>query len=279
MNTLFRLFDRYLGRESYHPIRRRLDPQREYSQLTYGRAISSLLSAEMKWLDAGCGHSVLELTSSDEEKRLIELAGSIVGCDADLSSLQQQRTVADRCCCKLEAMPFQDSSFKLITLNMVAEHLEDPAPVFSEFARILQEDGYLLVHTPNAAGYFIRIARLARRVLPEEFIFRVIRYLEHREEKDVFPTYYRANTQQQLRQLAASAGLEEYSLRLLYDRPLFYFFAPLSVIELLLTRVMRFCGANALGATAILGLFKRRQFLSSTQFTGRTLAKAPEAAA
>jgi hypothetical protein len=155
---------------------------------------------------------------------------------------------------------------------MVVEHLEEPSLVFAELARVLDESGHLIIHTPNAAGYFIRTVRFGRRILPDRWIVRLIRFLEHREDQDVYPTYYRANTASELQKLTADVGLEPAKLQLLYHRPLFYFIAPMSATELLLTRLMRNCGLTKLGATTILGTFRPVRKFASEQRRRATAA-------
>ncbi|HVB80566.1 MAG TPA: class I SAM-dependent methyltransferase [Candidatus Binataceae bacterium] len=250
------LDDRF-GRGSYRVLRDWLDPTREYTQLIYGRLLGELADGRTSWLDAGCGRRILELSSSAREREALTGARFAVGCDLELSALRRHRTLSNRICCDLAALPFRDRSFQLVSLNNVAEHFADPAPIFREIARVLDLDGRLAIHTPNAAGYFVRVARLARRVLPRRLVLGLISYMEGRGDDDVFPTYYRANTRAALVRLAAEAGMAVERLSLVRGRPLFYFAVPLAALELVATRVMVRGGLEGFGCKAIIGVLAR----------------------
>ena len=121
-------------------------------------------------------------------------ARMLVGCDLDVASLREARQTKYRLCSNLEALPIRSGSFDVVSLNNVAEHLQHPDKVFAEIARVLRKGGRLIVHTPNARSYEAWAGRLARVLLPERVVFGLIKFLEHREEKDVFATVYQANT-------------------------------------------------------------------------------------
>jgi SAM-dependent methyltransferase len=261
-NTLKKLVatvDRSLGRGSYRALRRYLDPHVEYTQITYGRVLDSELTSTARWLDAGCGHEILEHGAGTEQFDLCSKIPFVVGCDLDMASLRRHMVIKNRLCCELGAMPFRSESFDVVSLNNVAEHLSRPALVFGEFSRVLSDGGILVVHTPNARSYWARIVAIGRRILPSKLILRTIRFLEHREEDDVFPTFYRANTKRELLELARATDMRVESLLLLRDRPLFYFFAPLSAVEMLCTRFMAWIGMEEFAAPVLLVVLRRKR--------------------
>jgi SAM-dependent methyltransferase len=49
----------------------------------------------------------------------------------------------------LESLPFAAGSFGCVTSFQVVEHLADPHPYLAEIARVLRDDGVLLLSTPN----------------------------------------------------------------------------------------------------------------------------------
>jgi hypothetical protein len=104
-------FDDRFGRGSYYVLRDWIDPTREYTQLIYGRLLRDLANGRASWLDAGSGHQILELRSSDEEREAIAAARFVAGCDLELSALRAHRTLANRICCNLAALPFRDAAF------------------------------------------------------------------------------------------------------------------------------------------------------------------------
>ena len=251
--------DRHLGRGSYSWLRGWLDPQREYTQRIYVRAVDRLLKPEVRWLDAGCGHRIFckYALSSEEEQKRVRAVRLAVGCDLDAVALREHRSLHNRLECGLSALPFADESFDLITLNMVAEHLDEPDVVFGEFARVLSPGGSLVIHTPNAASYFVRLVRLGRKLLPKSLAFRLIKYREGRDPEDVFPAFYRANTRRDLSRLLTAAGFSGAHVSLLAEQPLFSFLAPLSAVELLLSRLLLLLGWRDFGACVILGVYQR----------------------
>jgi ubiquinone/menaquinone biosynthesis C-methylase UbiE len=247
--------DRYLGRGSYVWIEKLLRSPREYTQITYGDLIAKALKPGDKWLDAGSGHQILEIQSSALEETAVRKAAFGVGCDLDCAALRKHRSLSNRICCGLEKLPFHGSSFDLITLNNVAEHLEEPTGVLTEFARVLNPTGKLIIHTPNIESYEMGFMRLLEPILPRRLVLRIIRFLDYREADDVFPTYYRANTREHLLDLCRSAGLVEESLVYLPARPLFFFIAPLCFIELLVDRFLLWLGYVELVAGVIVGIY------------------------
>ena len=249
--------DRGLGQGSYYWLRDRIHPQREYTQLTYARLIGEVLTPQTRWLDAGGGHHILEVSSPDLELAMVRRVRLAVCCDRVLDAIAKHRSIRVGVEASLDHLPFRSRSIDLITLNSVAEHLEHPVQVFSEFARVLAPRGRLIIHTPNVSSYPMRVAGVGRRVLPRSFILKVIRFMDFREEEDVFPTYYRANTDRDLRSIAAQAGLSCEKVLLVPARPLFYFVAPLCAAELAASRLLIHLGAERFAASVILGVFRK----------------------
>jgi SAM-dependent methyltransferase len=249
--------DRAIGRASYRWLRPRLDPAREYTQLVYARTLRDHLTPSTRWLDAGCGHMVSVTWRDAEERAVVARAGLAVGCDLFAPSLARHRSLDHRVQCSVAALPFRDGSFDLVTLNMVAEHLEDPGRVFAEIARALDGGGRLVIHTPNVASYFLLLVRLGRRLVPERLARALIWFLEGRTEDDVFPTHYRANTRADLARLLRECAIEEERVALLVDRPFFYFFLPLAVLEILFSKALQRLGWQRAAADTILGVYRR----------------------
>lgn len=257
LGEMWKTLDRYLGRGSYYWLKDRIHPQREYTQLTYARLIDSVLTPQTRWLDAGGGHQILEVTAPDMELAMVRRVRLAVCCDRVVDAIAKHRSIRAGVGATLDHLPFRGSSLDLITLNNVAEHLEHPREVLSEFARVLAPGGRVIIHTPNVASYAVRIAEVGRRVLPKPFIMKLIRYMDFREEEDVFPTFYRVNTERDLKASAAAAGLLCEELVFAPARPLFYFVAPLCAAELAASRAMIRMGAERFAASVILAVFRK----------------------
>lgn len=113
-----------------------------------------------------------------------------------------------------ESIPWDDESFDIVVADNVLEHLERPAEVFREVARVLAPGGRFLAKTPNRRHYMPLVARIT----PTRF-HRALNRLRGRDAADTFPTRYRANTPGDVRRLAREAGLEVARIELFEGRP------------------------------------------------------------
>jgi SAM-dependent methyltransferase len=222
------LFDLY-GR-----LRAAIVPTLRYAQDYYQRRLEDALASDVDWLDLGCGHRVLPEWRPDAERALVAKCRSVTGIDYDLPSLQQHRSFNRLVRGDIGALPFRDESFDLVTANMVVEHLANPAGQFAEIGRVLRPGGTLLLHTPNARGYRTILGRLVPEVLKRPLIW----ILDTRPGADVFPTHYRANTEDQLGKVAAEAGLGVKVVSIVETDALFAVIAPLAALELILIKLL-----------------------------------------
>ena len=94
--------------------------------------------------------------------------------------------------------------FDLVSANMVVEHIANPELVGKNLNRILKPGRLFIFHTPNFRNYQTRLVSW----LPQGLKNSLAKHLEQREEKDVFPTCYRMNTAEAIRQLADRTGFE-----------------------------------------------------------------------
>ena len=101
-----------------------------------------------------------------------------------------------------DRLPFRNSSFDIITANMVMEHVQDPEAFLREVKRVLRPHGMFLFHTPNYHYYGIRVASL----IPDGLKQKIIWILEKRHAEDVFPTFYRINTLRDIQIMASNTG-------------------------------------------------------------------------
>ena len=227
-------------------------PGLEPSQHRFERVLEAVVPSDSLWLDVGCGRRLLPQWRLDAEVRLRSRARMLVGIDLDSDSLRENKSVTDRCFGGVPDLPFKDGSFRVVTANMVVEHIADPKHALSEIRRVLQKDGVFIFHTPNAAGFPTTLARKVPEVL-KAFLARV---LDGRKGGDVFPTFYRANTPDQIRHLAREVGLELERMEVVSTSAMFGVMLPLALVELLWLRHIQRPGREHLRSNVIVVLRK-----------------------
>lgn len=238
----------------YSACRRRLAPQLRYSQDSYEQALRQLVGPDVRWLDLGCGHQVLPPWRQESERLLVEQARLVVGADRDSPAMRSHRSLRLKVCADIRCLPFASASFDLVTANMVVEHLDAPERQFSEIARVLAPGGAFLFHTGNIFGYYI----LCSRLLPEVAKERLALWLQGRAAADVYPTFYRANSQTQIQQLAGAAGLDLTELVATPSTPQTILLPVLLPFELLWIRLTMTSGLRGLRTNLIVTLRKPR---------------------
>jgi len=100
------------------------------------------LPAEARVLDAGCGsgRTLQELVDYGEVSG-IEL-------NTEAAALARGRALGEVQVGRLEALPWEDATFDLITCLDVIEHVPDDAAALTELRRVCRPGGWLLVTVP-----------------------------------------------------------------------------------------------------------------------------------
>jgi 2-polyprenyl-3-methyl-5-hydroxy-6-metoxy-1,4-benzoquinol methylase len=233
-----RLWNELLGRRMTRRLKDFLLPDLVWNQEIYGSLLQRYVSERVRWLDAGCGWRILGEDLENIENSLAETAGMVVGTDLEFGALAKHRNITRRVCATLDALPFPDQAFDLVTCNMVVEHLADPKTSLGEMVRLVSPNGRLVIHTPNLLNYLVFANHIVGKMLPRKLVLRLVQASDKRGESDIFPTYYRANSVTKLRQLFEAFSLRLESTRILTSpQPYFRFFAPLAFLELLWMRI------------------------------------------
>lgn len=182
--------------ERYRQRYKQMQPGYRPALEVYKAFADSLVDTNTRLLDAGCGEGGLTRDYQGVAKQ-------VVGVDRYLSPIHTTVTLKKIADTDLRSLPFADNTFNLIMCSWVLEHLEQPEVVFKEFARVLQPGGHILLITPNAYHYLI----WARRLIPNRVSTPVVDKLYGRGEDYIFPTFYRANTQQAIEGYLQPLGL------------------------------------------------------------------------
>jgi ubiquinone/menaquinone biosynthesis C-methylase UbiE len=209
-------------------------PGLKSSQYHYYGALKEAVPEGSRWLDLGCGHQMFAYWMTEEEKELARRATLLIGIDLDLAGMKKHQSVTGRVFGNLEQLPFESGSFHVVTANMVAEHLSAPDAVLSEIHRVLRPGGVFVFHTPNARCAMMTISAL----LPQKLKNLFAHLMENRKEEDVFPTFYRLNTEQAIRERMAKAGFRLEGLRSVSTSAVSAMLGPFAIVELLYLRLI-----------------------------------------
>ena len=168
-------------------IRRRL-PRFRFRMEIFDSLLARALTSCQAWLDLGCGRNDL----------LAEFVGARLQVGAD--PVRHRSLVREPGChfvqARAEYLPFRDSSFQLVTMRQVVEHLRDPLAVFAEVHRVLKPGGRLLIVTTNREAPLVWLGRR----MPLRLKMLLLRRLYGQAAEDVYPTFHRWNTCERLRQ-------------------------------------------------------------------------------
>jgi SAM-dependent methyltransferase len=204
-----------------------------HSQIEYCNLLDSLVQPGTRWLDIGCGQTILPEWIRDSisiQKKLIERCELARGCDPKDNRPHKaglQKYVGD-----CEKLPYPDGHFNLVTANMVVEHIADPATFAAEINRVLTAAGRFVLHTPNL--FYLPI--LAVSVLPKRLVRTVASLLDNRDGADIFPTHYRMNTRGSISRLP---GFRVVELRCVETAPILKKLPIANLAESLLIRSTR----------------------------------------
>jgi ubiquinone/menaquinone biosynthesis C-methylase UbiE len=169
-----------------------------HSQYSYRETLYALVNNDTRWLDLGCGHSILPGWMKDAipaQKELLDRCALAQGCDP----VDDRPHVAglEKVVYEGHTLPYPDGHFNLVTANMVAEHVENPDGFVQEVRRVLSPDGLFVIHTPNL--YYFEV--LGASLLPKSLVRSIAHYLDGRQNDDIFRTYYRMNTRKSFQKL------------------------------------------------------------------------------
>jgi glycosyltransferase involved in cell wall biosynthesis/ubiquinone/menaquinone biosynthesis C-methylase UbiE len=137
-------------------------------------------------IEAGCGHHGMEFYEKARRKTTYRL----IGVDISGNDILENKQIDAGVVADVGQMPFKNESINKIVSRMVVEHLEHPEVFFKEVSRILKPQGCFIIMTPSKSG----LVTLGSRLIPNSLHPWLVQKLTRIPERDVHPTYYRANT-------------------------------------------------------------------------------------
>lgn len=201
----------------------------------YEALLSSLVTPGTRWLDVGCGRFLFP-SNPAMARKLADRCDCLVGIDADANVLDND-FVHERQMTTIEDYS-TNQRFDLITLRMVAEHLENPQHVMQKLAGLLRAGGRIIIYTVCKWSPSSVVAALT----PMWFHHAVKHVLWSVEERDTFPTVYRMNTRREMTPLFEQLGLKEDLFTFLNDCRTTSRFRFLNFLELTAEWVLRTLG-------------------------------------
>lgn len=215
----------------------------------YESTVARVVHDHSSWLDLGCGRNVFP-NNPGLARELAARCGCLVGVDPD-PTIEENPYVHRRARTTIDDFR-SDQAFDVVTLRMVAEHIEHPVATLEALARLTKPGGIVVVYTVNRWSPVSVISR----VVPFG-LHHAIKYLFWRtEEKDTFPVAYRMNTRRQLLRLFEGNGFREIGFSYLDDCRTFSRSRLMHRLELAAWRGLRALGLRY-PENCLLGIYER----------------------
>ena len=212
---------------------KKVDAQYLSPEEWYQSIVESLVDVNTAWIDIGGGQFLFP-DNHTLAAQLAQRCKLLVGVDPS-DNIQHNALVHERAQVMLEDFETH-ANFDLATLRMVAEHVEHPDQFVSKLATILLPGGHVVLVTP----FKWSIASILAALIPAGLHGKFVRFLfPSREDKHIFPTFYKLNTRSDLKRSFEGLGFEELTFLRIPDCSLLQRFRIGTRVELLLFRICR----------------------------------------
>ena len=221
----------------------------------YEGTLLGLVTPNTRWLDIGCGRHVFPFNPAAADQ-LSRRCALLVGVDPsanirDNPHIHRAHQARIEQLTAAEVAP--DGPFDLVSLRMVAEHIEHPEQAMGALAPLLRPGGLLLIYTVSSAAPL----SLLGRILPGVAHRWAMHLMFRGQRRDVHPAWYRMNTRSQLRRKLTAVGFAETDFRRLDDCRATLRWSGLHELELKLWRAWHRAGLPWAEA-CVIGLYQRR---------------------
>jgi SAM-dependent methyltransferase len=215
----------------------------------YEAMLFHLIDSTTEWLDVGCGRNIFP-SNPAAAAHLARRCARLVGIDPS-DNVRDNELVHEWAQCLLQDYE-TDLPFDLVTMRMVAEHIEEPATAMAALRRLVRPGGRVVIYTVAKFSP----ASLVSAVTPMPVHHVAKRLLWGGEERDTFPVAYRMNTRKALRRQFEAAGFGEEAFSYLDDCRSFAQWKALAVVELAMWRGLRSVGLRY-PESCLLGIYRR----------------------
>ena len=175
--------------------------------IAFFNKINALLDPSFVVLDVGCGRGEYQEDSVVFRKNLRILKGKVtkvIGIDVDQNA-QDNPFLDEFYLIKDNTWPIKNNSIDLILLDYVLEHISNPDQLFGEIYRVLKNGGYCCIRTTNQWSYIA----IAATFIPNKYHSKVTSVVQDgRKQEDVFPTVYKCNSIQKIKNIMKENGIE-----------------------------------------------------------------------
>ncbi len=168
------------SKEKLRRIVKYFDPEFKDKWIVYEDVLKNNLSEEIAWIDIGCG-------KNGNVYELGKFTRCAVGVDV---TVHKERYNAPFLLGDIYHLPLKTNSIGLVSLRFVVEHIRDIQACMNEIARVLKDNGKVLIFTSNIYSPYILLPNLVPYGLKKYLIQKILRA----EDEDIFPTYHKMNS-------------------------------------------------------------------------------------
>jgi SAM-dependent methyltransferase len=176
----------------------------------YEAVVAKLVDDSTSWADLGCGRDLFP-SNLPLAELLSQRCRLLVGVDPS-DNIAENHIVHQRVRAALEEFTSADL-FDLVTMRMVAEHVEHPSAATASLRRCVKQGGRVVIYTVNRWS----LISVVSAIVPFRLHHPMKRAVWKTEEQDTFPVHYRMNTRKALGVLMGQAGFQEEFFRYLDD--------------------------------------------------------------
>lgn len=215
----------------------------------YEALVNKLVSENCDWLDVGCGRFIFP-TNHTLARLLADRSGNLTGIDPDIT-IEENSFVHNRI--RLPIDEYRgDEKFDLVTLRMVAEHIEHPEKLIETLSHCVRQKGKVVIYTVNKFSP----VPLITDIVPFGLHNPVKKVLWRTESKDTFPTCFKMNTRKTLENQFSRGGFKEVMFAYVDDCRSFARFKFTNYAELGLRKTLNTLGIKY-PENCLIGVYER----------------------